>query len=250
MASVIVTVEPSNKRIYMAQQLPSILTLPEHIQISVMKNLNMVEALVLCTHAPHMKYIFDKIKWHAFHYRNNEKISMLIKAFESLNINIIELLFKTIKYTEIDKINIDNNTFNKIIEICYYNNFIEGIQFLAELKDNHYNDYKNHTNNEDNQYELVSLYIRNNPIEPHKIFLQLIITNNNNELFDYVEQHYSYGVALHFNNYKNELFTTCKNTTLIKRIYNNLMNQTTNIEIANYYNNEIQARAVQRNIIF
>jgi hypothetical protein len=235
------------KRLCKANQ--SILNLPIHIQYIIINNMNMVNAMVLSNLVPQISDIVNKIKWDNIKYSEKEKTDMLIDAFESLDINIINKLFKTVSYTSIDKINIDNNTFNKIIEICYYNSFIEGINFLAEFKDEHYVSYKNHTDNQDNQYQLVSEYIKNNSIEPRKIFLNLIILHNNIELFSYIEKYYQYGIYLNFNDYKNQLFNH-KDLTLAIKIKSTLNNSSKNIEIINYYNNELSNIAFKHNIIF
>jgi len=231
-------------------QRPSILSLPIHIQYSIINKMSMVEAIVLASNVPHISKIVDNIKWHNIKYSEKEMTAMLIDAFNSLNINIINKLFKTFSYTSIDKININDDTFNKIIEICYYNNFIEGINFLAEFKDEHYLNFKNHTENECNQYQLISDYIKNNNIEPRQIFLNLIILHDNKELFSYVETYYSYGIALNFNDYKELLFNNHNDLTIAIKIKNNLNNVSNNIEITNYYNNELCNIAAKRNIIF
>ncbi len=236
------------KRVCFNKDILSIMTLPEHIQSNIIQNMNMVEAMLLSKHTPHIKRFIRNIKWDNIKYGNAEKEYMLIQAFESIDINIIKILFDTIKYTDVYNINISEDIFHKIIEICYYKSFFDGIDFLAELKESHYINFKKHTFNMNNQYDLICEYIKKNSIDPRKVFLQLVISNNNIEMFDYVEKTYSYGLSLNFNNYKHKLCNASSN--MIERIHSNLISQSNSSEIIEYYNNEMQQLSVRRVLIF
>jgi hypothetical protein len=239
------TTEPPAKRMLMNNQ-PLFISLPYHLQFMIIKTMNLIDARCLSHRIPYISSIVDKIKWDNINYNNDTKNEMIIKAFESSNISVVEELFRYIKYTDIEKINIDNETFIKIIEICYNNKFIKGIEFLNELKNNHYINYKNHV---DNNYQLISQYIKINTIEPRKIFLNLIISNNNIDLLKYINNNYSYDFIMNFNNYKDKLLPASIKHNMIKLIKYRLITMSISSDSANYYYNTINSLCRSNNML-
>ncbi len=227
--------EPSAKRTLMYND-PLFSILPSHIQFMIIQNMNFVDAYLLSIKIPHISNIVNNIKWSSIDYNNDTKNKMLIKAFESSNINLIEKLFSYVKYTDINNIYINNAIFNKIIEICYNNNFIKGIDFLTGMKNNHYINFKNHVND---NYQLILQYINSNNIEPRKVLLDLIISNNNIKLLNYIINTNDHDLIMYFNDYKNKLFTSLNKTTMIKRIKYRLLSLSKSSDSANFYYNNI-----------
>ncbi len=175
--------------------------LPYEIIFNILGFLDIIDIKKIELNIPSMNEFISKINFSKIEFDNDEKERLLLKTFETKNINIIRFVFDNIKYCDINEILINFDQFQKVISGCVKNSFFDGIDYLIKWKETHFEYYQDHN---------VSLY------------KNMINSNQNVILTQFVEN-----IFRIYTNYQNN-----KSNLLDMVIYNMFMYN--NLELCNH----------------